>query len=200
MKSLAVFLVAIACCSYALAQAPVITSFSLNGELVCSNLVDGSVASVEWASSLDGPWHTDWAGLDTVTVAGDGTIRVSVPMFYRVRGFSPSAPTATTTDATLVTSVSVTMNGTGTPNGSTSYGYFRYSTTNPGAPNDSFDTRAPTSSASDTYLDAGRSPVSYSRSISSLTPGTTYYYCAIVRNAYGTSFGSVLSFTTPAGL
>ncbi len=66
--------------------APVITSFSQNGELVCSNLTPGSVASVEWAASLSGPWQTNWAGRETVTVGSNGVIQVSVPMFYRVRG------------------------------------------------------------------------------------------------------------------
>jgi formylglycine-generating enzyme required for sulfatase activity len=76
------------------AQAPVITSFSGNGVLVCSNLAPGSVATVEWASSLSGPWQTNWAGLDAVTVASNGMIQVSVPMFYRVRGVAQtnSAP------------------------------------------------------------------------------------------------------------
>jgi formylglycine-generating enzyme len=68
------------------AQAPVITSFSGTGVLVCSNLVPGSVGSVEWASSLAGPWQTNWAGLDAVTADSNGAISVSVPMFYRVRG------------------------------------------------------------------------------------------------------------------
>jgi formylglycine-generating enzyme required for sulfatase activity len=65
-------------------QLPVITSFSQNGLLVCSNLSPGSVASVQWASSLSGPWQTNWAGLGSVTVASNGLISVSVPMFYRV--------------------------------------------------------------------------------------------------------------------
>src|ERR1039458_4840266 len=70
----------------AAAQLPVITSFSQNGVLVCSNLSPGSVASVQWASSLSGPWQTNWAGLGTVTVGSNGLIQVSVPMFYRVLG------------------------------------------------------------------------------------------------------------------
>jgi formylglycine-generating enzyme required for sulfatase activity len=68
------------------AQLPVITSFSQNGQLVCANLATGTVASVEWASSLSGPWQTNWAGLDAVTVDSNGMIRAGVPMFYRVRG------------------------------------------------------------------------------------------------------------------
>ncbi len=71
--------------------APVITSFSGNGVLVCSNLAPGSVATVEWASSVTGPWTNNWAGLEAVTVDSNGLIQVSVPMFYRVRGI-PAAP------------------------------------------------------------------------------------------------------------
>jgi len=68
------------------AQTPVIASFSGNGQLVCTNLVPGSVAVVEWASSVLGPWTNSWAGLASVTANSNGMIRVKVPMFYRVRG------------------------------------------------------------------------------------------------------------------
>ena len=73
------------------AQAPVIASFGRNGELVCTNLQPGSTASVEWASSVLGPWTNTWAGLDAVTVDSNGAIQVRVPMFYRVRGFPAPA-------------------------------------------------------------------------------------------------------------
>src|ERR1035437_10981754 len=63
------------------AAAPVITSFSGNGVLVCSNLAPGSVAVVEWASSVTGPWTNNWAGLGAVTADSNGMIQVSVPMF-----------------------------------------------------------------------------------------------------------------------
>jgi len=72
----------------ALGQAPVIASFGRNGELVCTNLLPGSTASVEWAASVTGPWTNSWAGLDAVTADSNGVIRVSVPMFYRVRGYA----------------------------------------------------------------------------------------------------------------
>jgi len=68
------------------AQAPVIASFGRNGELVCTNLQPGTVASVEWASSVLGPWTNSWADLAAVAADTNGAIRVSVPMFYRVRG------------------------------------------------------------------------------------------------------------------
>ncbi len=65
-------------------QAPVITSFTGNGALVCSNLVPGSVATVEWAPAATGPWTNTWDGLAAVTADSNGTIQVSVPMFYRM--------------------------------------------------------------------------------------------------------------------
>ena len=40
--------------------------------------------------------------------------------------------------------------------------------------------------------------MSYAITTMGLTPGTTYYFCAIISNPSGTGFGSVLSFTTPA--
>ena len=77
----------------AAAQTSVISSLSQNGVLVCTNLQPSTVASVEWASSLSGPWQTNWAGLDAVAVDASGKIQVSVPMFYRVRGVTNSPPT-----------------------------------------------------------------------------------------------------------
>jgi len=78
--------VALGLCLSALGQAPVIGSLTKNGVLLCTNLVPGTVASVEWAATVDGPWTNNWAGLDGVTVDANGMIQVSVPMFYRVRG------------------------------------------------------------------------------------------------------------------
>ena len=70
----------------------------------------------------------------------------------------------------------------------------------PGTCNDTFGTRVPASSGW-TRPSARAAARSRTRSRSrGLTPATTYYFCAIARNAYGTSFGAVLSFTTPAAL
>lgn len=73
----------------ACAQAPIISSFGQNGELVCTNLLPGSTAIVEWAPSITGPWTNTWSGLTAVAVDANGTMRASVPMFYRVRGLPP---------------------------------------------------------------------------------------------------------------
>ena len=65
---------------------PVITSFAQNGLLVASNMQPGTISSVEWAASPEGPWHTQWTNLAGVKVDSNSTITVSVPMFYRLRG------------------------------------------------------------------------------------------------------------------
>jgi sulfatase modifying factor 1 len=95
----------------AVAQLPVISSFGLNGQLVCVNLATGTVASVEWASSLSGPWKTNWAGLDAVAVDSNGTITVSVPMFYRVRGVA-AIPLTTSDGMALIPAGTFTMGDT----------------------------------------------------------------------------------------
>ena len=73
----------------AAAQLPVITSFSQNGVLVCSNLNPGSTCTVQWASSLTG----SWSNLYTLTVASNNSVVASVPMFYRVLGVAATNPT-----------------------------------------------------------------------------------------------------------
>jgi MYXO-CTERM domain-containing protein len=107
-----------------------------------------------------------------------------------------AAPIVTTVAASGVTSTGASLNGTGDPNLASATGWFRYDTVDPGACNDVFGTRAPAIGGS--VLGAGTAAVPYAQAITDLSPGTTYYFCAIASNAAGTGFGSVLSFTTPA--
>ncbi|MBK6749026.1 MAG: hypothetical protein IPG67_03200 [Acidobacteria bacterium] len=117
--------------------------------------------------------------------------------FGSVLSFTTLAPpTVTTSAATSVGSTTATLNGNANTNGLSTTGWFRYASTNPGICNDSFGTRAPTSGGS--ALGSGTSPQNYAQALSGLVTGTTYYFCAIASNAAGTSFGTLLSFTTPA--
>jgi len=73
------------------AQTPIISSFNYSGELVCINLTPGSIATIEWAPSVTGPWTNTWAGCNSMTVGLDGRIQAVVPMYYRVHADSTVA-------------------------------------------------------------------------------------------------------------
>ena len=112
------------------------------------------------------------------------------------QALAAAGPAATTTAASGLTSSSAVLNGVGTPNGQPTTGRFRYSATDPGTCNDTFGTRVPAVSGTD--LGTGSSAVPYSITTTGLSPGVTYYFCAIVSNTAGTAFGAVLSFTIPS--
>ena len=109
---------------------------------------------------------------------------------------SGSAPTVTTNAASAISTTGATVNGSANPNGASTTGWFRYSTTNPGNCNDTFGTRSPATGGS--ALGAGTSAVAYSRVFTGLNGGTTYYFCAIAGNSSGTGLGTVRSFTPSA--
>ncbi|HEX2880137.1 MAG TPA: hypothetical protein VHO25_11465, partial [Polyangiaceae bacterium] len=86
------------------------------------------------------------------------------------------------------------MNGTVNPNGVSTSSGFRYGTTNPGTCDASFG-----QSTGSWSQGSGSASVSFSVTGVDLVPDTTYYFCATATNSYGTSFGAVLSFTSPEG-
>lgn len=103
LHSRPIMLALLAAVHAARAQSPVISSFSQNGVLTCANLQTGSVASVEWASSVSGPWQSNWTGLTALAVGASGSISVGVPMFYRVRGMAAGTnPPVTTTNGMVL--------------------------------------------------------------------------------------------------
>ncbi|HUL59112.1 MAG TPA: hypothetical protein VLU43_07555 [Anaeromyxobacteraceae bacterium] len=126
--------------------------------------------------------------------------RLRIALWLVVLGFSTkvraAVPVMTTTAASSITSTSALLNGSGNPGGESTTGWFRLATTNPGTCTDTFGTRVPSTSGTD--LGSGSAAVAYSITGAALLPGTTYYFCAIASNASGTSFGGVMSFTTPA--
>ena len=132
--------------------------------------------------------------LEIGSVYTSGTKGARLSRVATVITYTPPAPTVTTDAASSVSITTATANGTANPNGVSSTGWFRYSTTNPGTCDDSFGTRAP--STGGTALGSGTSNVAYSQGLTGLTNSTTYYVCAIASSTSGTSVGSVQSFTT----
>lgn len=103
-------------------------------------------------------------------------------------------PTVNTNDATNITASSTTLNGSTNPNGLATTGWFRYSITDPGSCNDTFGTRTPATGG--TNLGSGTSPVTYSKLVTGLSSGATYYYCAIASNSGGKGLGNMVTFST----
>ncbi len=96
------------------------------------------------------------------------------------------SPTVITNPATSVLSNSVVLNTSINPNNSNTDYWFEYGTT----------VNLGTSTALKT-LSNYNFQLSLNSSLDNLSPNTTYYFRAVARNNYGTSYGSVLSFTTP---
>src|SRR3989339_812029 len=101
---------------------------------------------------------------------------------------SPSSPpTVATSSATDVTSSSATLNGTVNANGASTTAWFNY-----GIASGSYSSTSTTQSVS------GSSDTTVSIGISGPSSSTTYYYRIAASSSTGTSYGSELTFTTPA--
>ena len=146
----------------------------------------GSRAPVSGGTSLgndiyDQPYSQSISGLSPATIYYYCAIVSSSEglAFGALLSFTTAtAPSASTSVASGVTSTSATLNGLGTPNGASATGYFRYSTSTPGTCNDSFGSRAPSSGGSS--LGGGSASFPYGQSITGLSPGTTYYYLSLI--------------------
>ncbi|MGA9860032.1 MAG: fibronectin type III domain-containing protein [Solirubrobacteraceae bacterium] len=100
-------------------------------------------------------------------------------------GASSPPPAVTSAAATNVNSAGATLNGSVNPNGQDTSYAFDWGTTT------SYGHETPFTSAG-----AGTTANSISAAIAGLTPGTTYHFRAIAKNAAGTSNGSDESFAT----
>ena len=113
---------------------------------------------------------------------------VSVALFVGAQGVlsqTANYPVVQTGAASLVNTNYVTFNGQINPNGYQSIFYFEYGTTM------SLGQITPSQSAGTGYTN-----INVSALVSNLYPATTYYYRIDAVNSYGTSQGSILSFTT----
>ncbi|NIM12420.1 MAG: hypothetical protein GTO45_09925 [Candidatus Aminicenantes bacterium] len=98
---------------------------------------------------------------------------------------APTAPTATTGAATSVSAVGATLNGTVNANNFTTTVTFQYGTT----------TNYGTTVTADQSPVTGASATAVSKTITGLTPNTTYHY-RVRAQGFGTSFGADMTFTT----
>jgi hypothetical protein len=107
----------------------------------------------------------------------DVSVQVTVP--------TGSAPTVSTSPASLITTTTARMNGTVNPNGADTTVYFQWGlTTAYGNNTGSGDFGSGTTTQS-AYSD-----------FTGLTPNTTYHYQLVAYNSYGTRYGGDMPFTT----
>ncbi|TSC78216.1 MAG: Uncharacterized protein G01um101429_904 [Parcubacteria group bacterium Gr01-1014_29] len=95
------------------------------------------------------------------------------------------APLATTFSAASVSQTSAFLQGTVNPNSASTNAWFEYGTT-----------ASLGGLVGQQTVGSGASAITYSFTVSILQPGTTYYFRAVAQNGFGTSQGSVLTFTT----
>ena len=105
----------------------------------------------------------------------------------QITGTGTYAPTATTHAASNITTTSARLNGSVNANGAETTYYYLYGTNRSSLNN---KTTARTISKT--------SNAEYPQTISSLSPGTTYYFRMYASNSEGSNYGDILSFTTDA--
>ena len=99
----------------------------------------------------------------------------------------PAPPDVATGGTSSVTGTSATLAGTVNPRSAATDYTFKYGLANP-----------PTTSTASTAAGSGSTGAAASASITGLKPGTAYYYRATATNVWGTTEGSVASFSTPS--
>jgi hypothetical protein len=102
---------------------------------------------------------------------------------------APPTPVVTTGNASGITNVGATLNGTANPNGLATEAWFEWGTS---ATLATFDNTAKQPFAAGTTAQAVSAP------LSGLTFGTTYYFRMVASNSSGTSKGAILNFSTSA--
>lgn len=187
-------------------------SIGLTGATLRGTVSPNGKATTVWFEWGTDPTLSTWdnttpcneieAGADNQAITRELTGRTTgTPCYYRVaarnengisRGdivsFVPSAAaTASTLTVTTVGASTATVRGAVNPNGSTTTAWFEYGT-------DPTLTSCDNSSSRD--VGAGTSELEVTAVLSGLSSGTTYYYRVVDRNDFGTTRGSILSFSS----
>ena len=108
----------------------------------------------------------------------------------------PALPSVSTSSATAITAGGATLNGSASPGGGATTGWFRYSTTNPVTCNDTFGTRAPATGGSS--LGVGPDGRRVLAGDHRPRPGDDLLLLRDRAELGGTGFGGVGSFVTPS--
>ena len=110
----------------------------------------------------------------------------NVMVAYLVGSTSPfgSVPSATTNSASNIGQNYATLNSSVNPNNSNTNIWFEYGTT-----------QSLGNTIGNQSIGNGSSIIYPTAYLSGLTSNTTYYYRVVAQNSYGTSYGSILSFT-----
>ncbi len=98
-----------------------------------------------------------------------------------------TTPTVSTGSATAITGNSATMGGQVTANGADTNVWFLFGTSS---------TLSGASQTTAQDVGAGYTAVNFTAGATSLNPTTTYYFQAVAQNSFGTTKGSIQSFTT----
>lgn len=145
-------------------------------------------APLSFMSTLTGLTPSTGYYMRAYAVNAAGIYYTSVYAFYTAAFYAPPSISTGAVSNTSFTSATAAGAITNTNNSSiTDYGHVWSSTNN-----------VPTTNDNKTQFGSSSSAVSYSSSITGLTPGTIYYVRAYAINLGGISYGNVVSFTATA--
>lgn len=133
-------------------------------------------------------WSTQGSVVVAYRVSGAPSSSTTVPpttTSYTTTSSTPNYPIVTTYLPEAVGNGYAVLRGYASPNGAPDVTrWFEWGTSQSYLTNQTIKTNQ------------GNSVQDFSQTISSLTPNTTYYYRAVAQNLYGTSYGTVLSFSS----
>ncbi|MBP9711319.1 MAG: hypothetical protein KBD50_03640 [Candidatus Pacebacteria bacterium] len=161
---------------------------------ICTDMTSRTDGWDGWIA-LSGTWtDVTVSGTNVSGYAWGGDVVGWIDFDLTTFAANTPVPSVTTYAQTGLTTTAATLEGGANPNGFSTTGWFRYSTTDPGTCNDTFGTRAPASGGD--ALGSGTALLAFDNPVTGLTHSTTYYYCALASNAGGTAVGAVRFFTT----
>ncbi len=155
-------------------------------DFTISALPTVSLAAAGGTSTFNVQFDPSAIGLRKANISIDNNDSDEDPYNFNIQGIGSAVPIVSTDAATTVVQKSATMNGTVNPNSDSTVVIFEYGlTTGYGA-----------IIAADQSPITGNTNTSVSKSISGLTPSTTYHYRVVGENSSGTTEGSNVTFTT----